>query len=51
MIFAQMSKVPMPKVTNIDAANDDEDEIEKKTLKVALTTEIYKEDIRLIISD
>ena len=41
----------MPKVLGIDPVNDDEDEIAEKTLKVALTTTIYKEDVRLTISE
>ena len=40
----------MPKVLGIDG-NDDEDDVAEKTLKAALTTTIYKEDVRLNITE
>lgn len=49
-IYAALTKVPMPRVTGIEG-NDDEEEVEQKILQVALTTTIYKEDVRITVSD
>lgn len=40
----------MPKVNGIEG-NDDEDDVERRTLEVALTATIFKEDIRIIITE
>lgn len=40
----------MPKVQGIDN-NDDEDDVAARILKVALTPTIYKEDVRLNITE
>ena len=41
----------MPKVTGIDYINDDEEDIADKIHQASLTTTIYKEDVRLIITE
>ena len=50
MIYAQLTKVAMPKMSNIDP-NDDEDDVREKIHQACLTTTIYKEDVRLIITE
>ena len=50
LIYSQLTKLAMPKVAGIEG-NDDEDEVADKILKASLTTQIYKEDVRLIISE
>ena len=40
----------MPKVNGIEG-NDDEDDVERRILEVALTATIFKEDIRIIITE
>ena len=49
-VYDQLTKLAMPKVPGSEG-NDDEDDVAEKVLKAALTPTIYKEDVRIIISE